>query len=94
MSEESLLGLAKACPWCESPEVWVWDKAVPGRLAVACSNPDCAAVGPLASTEARAIALWNCALRRVPTAGKPSARLRRILDEAEPTGRIDDELAG
>lgn len=84
------LSLAKACPWCEAREVWFWEKAVPDRLAVCCSNPNCAATGPLAPTETEAVLRWNSAIRRPEP--KVSHRLQRLLDEANPVADPEDEL--
>lgn len=61
-------------------KVWVWDKAVPGKFAVCCSNPDCAATGPLAYSEADAFRLWNLASRRTEV----PAAAQRIIDELNP----------
>lgn len=59
----SLLTQARECPFCDGVEVWMWDKGVPGKFAVSCSNPECAATGPLSSIQADAIRNWNKALR-------------------------------
>lgn len=53
------------CPFCESDKTWIWDKGVPGKFAAACSNPGCAATGPIAATERAAVASWNAAPRDV-----------------------------
>lgn len=73
---------AKGCPWCRGANVWLWDKAVPGKVAVCCANPDCAATGPLATTDGRAVELWNAASRR--PVRDASGRLQTLLDELNP----------
>lgn len=75
----SILITAGRCPFCTSDQLWFWDKGVPGKIAVACSNPACAATGPIADTEAEAVLLWNRAPR--PREVKPNAALGRTLDE-------------
>lgn len=70
---------AEPCPWCASAKLWVWDKAVPGGWAVACSNPDCAATGPISRvSEADAVILWNMAPRIAPSPG-----FRRASEEMQ-----------
>lgn len=80
----SLLSQAKPCPWChgqgdcETYGLWMWTKGVPGKFAVACSNPACSATGPLCDTESEAVLRWNAAPRRA--ASEPA--IKRLLDEA------------
>lgn len=81
-----LLTQALGCPWCESRgpkgesySLWVWDKGVPGRFAIGCSNPHCAATGPISDTEAEAVVKWNAAPRRP---GQERPAVRQLLDEA------------
>jgi hypothetical protein len=63
------LDKAKPCPWGCSSGVWMWDKGVPGKFAVACSSATCAATGPIRDTEDEAVIGWNAAPRRkLPTA--------------------------
>lgn len=86
-----LLTQALPCPWCEGRGsdkgkpcqhgLWLWDKGVPGKFAIGCSNPDCAATGPLASTESAAVVAWNAAPRRPD---QKRSTVRRLLDEANP----------
>lgn len=77
---ESILSHADPCPFCRSDQLWVWDKGVPGRFAVACSNPACAATGPMASSLAAAVVNWNRAPRQ--GSARSNAALSRALDEA------------
>lgn len=61
------LSTAKRCPFCDGSKVWVWEKAAPDLVAIGCSNPDCAATGPLYPDVGRAIVRWNAAPRRPRT---------------------------
>jgi hypothetical protein len=78
-SEE--LRRAQPCPFCRCAQLWMWDKGVPGKFAVACSNPDCAATGPVAETERDAVARWNTPTPRRVERGS-NAALERVLDES------------
>lgn len=74
---------ADPCPWCKGKLVWLWDKAVPGAWCVACSNPDCAATGPLSRiSEADAVLQWNRA-PRLALLPRSNAALDRALDELQ-----------
>jgi hypothetical protein len=65
----------KPCPWCKGTRTWVWDKAVPGAFAIACSNPHCAATGPISRHSVEhAEELWD-------SRGPTNPRLQRTLDE-------------
>ena len=70
-----------ACPWCYGTDLWFWDKGVPGKFAVACSNPRCAATGPISDSRVDAVRNWNLAPRRNDRA---SGRLERVMDEMHP----------
>ncbi len=86
----SLLRHAKACPWCAGRKVWVWDKAVPGRFAIACSNPDCVATGPIRATVDEAVIAWNAAPRGTRSGGLV-AKLEREMHD---TAGVMREVAG
>jgi hypothetical protein len=81
MARGMTLALAYSCPWCSIQKVWLWDKAVPGKVAVCCSNPNCAATGPLANDEDEAVRLWNRCPRR-GYAARDHQRLAKVLAEA------------
>lgn len=60
----TLLLNARRCPWCWGSKLWVWDRGVPGWFAISCSNPECAATGPLSRISVEdAVARWNRAER-------------------------------
>lgn len=81
----TLLQQAQPCPFCngqgerDTYGLWFWDKGVPGRWAVACSNPECSATGPLGETAIDAVVRWNAAPR---LAGQNRPAIQRVLDEA------------
>lgn len=83
----TVLAQAKVCPFChgqgerDTYGLWFWDKAVPGKWAVACSNPACAATGPIGETAADAVLKWNAAPRQL---GYSSPAVRRAEEEAHP----------
>lgn len=75
-----ILVQADRCPFCSFDRVWLWDKGMPGRFAVCCSNPACAATGPMAESEAAAVLLWNKALRPIRRT-KPNAAYEHATEE-------------
>lgn len=75
------LSTAKRCPFCDGSEVWVWDDAVPERVAIGCSDPECAATGPLAPDVGRAIFRWNAAPRRPRTRLDERRALAKAIEE-------------
>lgn len=77
----AILVEADRCPFCTYDRQWLWDKAVPGKFAVACSNPVCAATGPIARTPAEAVLLWNRAKRRSLKV-EPDPDYRKVAAEA------------
>lgn len=85
MNYAAILAEADRCPFCTHVHLWIWDKGVPGKYAVACSNPACAATGPIADTPSAAVVSWNKAPRKVST--KPNAALGRTLDEMHESER-------
>lgn len=88
----SLLARAKACPWCGRFEVWIWDKAIPGQFAVSCSNPTCAATGPIRPTEDEAVIAWNAAPRSGRTRNVDGPAVRDMVDELHPPAGIARDL--
>lgn len=84
----------KPCPWCHGQRLWVWEKT-PGHAAIACSNPSCAATGPLGRDIATALQLWNEAprdARRLVSSGlRQPSELARAMAEMNPVD-IDDDL--
>lgn len=75
-----MISNAKPCPWCRGRRLWVWAK-MPGHPSVACSNPNCAAVGPSGRDLGEAVAFWNSAPRSSADRPIPAAlRCPRLLD--------------
>ena len=83
-SELSILVKAEPCPFCTSQRLWIWDKGMPGKFAICCSNSSCAATGPMANSEAEAVVFWNKAPRK-----RPNAAYHRVSDEAHRMTRGD-----
>ena len=78
------------CPWCGDPDPIV---RTAGIIAVYCTNLDCVAHGPIASTPDRAIIAWN----RLATPGQGEvptdlAPLTELLAAAE--GVLDHTYNG
>jgi hypothetical protein len=69
------------CPFCSFDRQWLWDKGVPGKFAVCCSNPSCAATGPICATPEQAVVGWNKASRRPRCYRRGDEAYRRALAE-------------